>query len=253
MIIKSAITLVLLIVAYLIASAKHDSDQQEDVVHNPSNFYHVLAANWQSSFCEKRSRKYECTTQSRERYDANHFSLHGLWPQPRDNVYCGVDEKVIKTDGRILWKKLPALDLTEGTRQQLDQVMPGTKSFLHRHEWFKHGTCYSSTAEEYYLDSIRLMNALNTSNVRDLLADNIGKTVTASQIRAAFDRSFGRGAGDKIQIVCTTDGNRELITEIKINLSAGLHQLSFEQAIQKAPDNSRSGCKQGIVDPVGMQ
>ncbi len=251
MVIKFIVTLVALVGAYFLAATKHDEQSSE--AHDPSNFYHVLAANWQSSFCEKRSRKHECTTQSKERYDANHFSLHGLWPQPRSNVYCGVDEKIIKTDGRVLWRKLPTLDLSPETRAQLEQMMPGTKSYLHRHEWFKHGTCYSSTAEEYYSDSIRLMTALNQSKVRQLFDNNIGKKVTAKQIRAAFNQSFGQGAGNKIQIKCTLDGKRELISEIKINLSAGLHQLSFQQAIQKAPDNTKSGCKEGIVDAVGMQ
>ena len=43
-------------------------------------------------------------------------------------------------------------ELTEATRADLDLVMPGTQSDLERHEWFKHGTCYSDTPEEFKED-----------------------------------------------------------------------------------------------------
>src|SRR3546814_10932851 len=53
--------------------------------------FFVLAVSWQPAFCETRPAKPECVTQDEDRFDASHFALHGLWPQPRGNVYCGVE------------------------------------------------------------------------------------------------------------------------------------------------------------------
>jgi len=43
---------------------------------------YLLALTWQPSFCENKPNRKECRTQTTNRYDAKHWSLHGLWPQP---------------------------------------------------------------------------------------------------------------------------------------------------------------------------
>ena len=52
---------------------------------------YLLAISWQPAFCQTRQRKSECITQTQARFDADHFTLHGLCPQPINNVYCDVD------------------------------------------------------------------------------------------------------------------------------------------------------------------
>ncbi len=39
---------------------------------------YVFAVNWQLGFCETKPDKSECITQTEQRFDAIHFSLHGL-------------------------------------------------------------------------------------------------------------------------------------------------------------------------------
>src|SRR6266536_5805604 len=43
----------------------------------------VLALSWQPSFCETHSSKPECAAETAASFEATHFTLHGLWPQPR--------------------------------------------------------------------------------------------------------------------------------------------------------------------------
>ena len=50
----------------------------------------MLAVTWQPAFCQLHARKPECGSQTSDRFDATHFTLHGLWPQPRAKEYCGV-------------------------------------------------------------------------------------------------------------------------------------------------------------------
>ncbi len=215
---------------------------------------YILAVSWQPGFCETRPSKPECRSQTKDRFDASHFTLHGLWPQPRNNVYCNVAPETVALDKNRKWHDLAPLVLTDETRAALQVVMPGSQSGLHRHEWIKHGSCYhGEPAEKYYQDSLRLMQALNASAVRDLFANNIGREITATQIRQAFDRHFGDGAGDKIKVACKRDGRRRLITEITIALSGELDTSTLGEAILRAPDANNPGCDRGIVDPVGLQ
>ncbi|PIE61994.1 MAG: ribonuclease T [Desulfobacterales bacterium] len=217
---------------------------------------YILAINWQPGFCETKPDKPECQSQTEGRFDAAHFTLHGLWPQPRGNSYCNVSPEEIDKDQKSRWSDLQAITLDPATREELNKVMPGTQSFLHRHEWIKHGTCYNGkTPQAYFYDSLAMMARLNDENsaIRELFAKNIGKKITSDQIVSAFDQTFGTGAGDKITITCKQDGNRILITEITIGLQGDLAGIPLGKAIMNARKVREIGCTAGIVDPVGLQ
>jgi ribonuclease T2 len=219
----------------------------------PGATQYVLAASWQPGFCETKPSKPECASQTADRFDATNLALHGLWPQPRSNVYCSVSSSDVAADKDGRWDALPGINLEPATKQALDKVMPGTQSKLERHEWIKHGTCYGGTTEEYFGSAVRLMDAVNTSAVRALFADNIGKELSANDIRDAFDQSFGAGAGERVKVSCVNDGNRRLIGEITIGLSGELEEGADFAALLFASPPTDAGCPKGIVDAVGLQ
>jgi ribonuclease T2 len=208
---------------------------------------------WQPAICEGRPRKPECEAQGPGRFDATHFTLHGLWPQPRTNVYCGVAPRVRAADEAGDWDRLPAPDLAEATRARLEQVMPGTRSGLDRHEWIKHGTCFAGDAQAYYARSLALMDQLNGSKVRELFAANVGAEITGEAIRAAFDASFGEGTGRRVRVECQRDGSRTLIVEIKIGLAGEIGDAPSLARLAAASAPTDPGCPRGVVDPVGPQ
>jgi ribonuclease T2 len=214
----------------------------------------ILAASWQPAFCQTNQKKAECASQSGERYDATNFSLHGLWPMRQD--YCGVpaDQKTADKDGQ--WTSLPAVTLSTETKSALDKAMPGTQSALERHEWIKHGTCTKMSADDYFATAIYLMGDLNASAVRDLFAANVGKTLKSDAIKAAFDKSFGAGASDRVKMSCRRVGNKRVISELTIGLSqdavsAQAKEKGLGGLIQGAGQTS-FGCDEGIVDAAGF-
>jgi ribonuclease T2 len=217
---------------------------------------YVLAASWQPAFCETRPQKPECRSQSADRFDAARFSLHGLWPQPRGNAYCGVAARDIELDESGDWHLLPPLALSPQTRADLDEVMPGTQSFLHRHEWIKHGTCYADTPEEYFRESLALMAALNASPLRDLLAGSLGGTVPITAIRDAFDAGFDADVGDRIRLDCVRDAGRTLLIEIRISLRGDIDENTpFDDLLRTADRVPLAGdCPDTVmIDPAGLQ
>ncbi|MEL7272190.1 MAG: ribonuclease T [Pseudomonadota bacterium] len=213
----------------------------------------VLALSWQPAFCETRPRVRECRNQRAGRFDTNHFALHGLWPQPRAEVYCGVSAAERQRDERRRWRDLGGLGLTEDIQQDLARVMPGTQSYLHRHEWVKHGTCYSDDPNTYYEDSLALMAAVNASPVRDLFARSIGRRITANQIRRVFDEAFGEGTGDRVAVSCKRDGRRQIITELTLALRGPVSANPDIGAMARAAPRRRARCPGGEVDRVGLQ
>lgn len=213
----------------------------------------VLAISWQPGFCETRRKLAECRSQTAERLDATRFSLHGLWPQPGSNVYCRTEDRFVRLDKSRQWLKLPRLNLSEPLQTELEEAMPGVQSGLQRHEWVKHGTCYSADAETYYRDSLFLLAKVNKSGIGELFSTSIGKQLSSKTIRAAFDQTFGRGAGDRVRMACRRVGNRTLITELTIGLSGEISTDADPGDLILASPKTKPGCQAGIVDAVGFQ
>jgi ribonuclease T2 len=209
---------------------------------------YVLAVSWQPAFCQTHQSKAECRAQTEDRFDATHFTLHGLWPQPRGNDYCGVSGENKRLDKDKAWGRLPPLGLSEETMARLEVAMPGVASNLQRHEWIKHGTCYGKPSEEYINDALALLQQLNDSPVRELFADNIGSHVSAAVIRQGLEQTFGTGARDKITLNCK-DG---MITELQLHLRGEIqHDTPLGDLLQDAP-TARLRCAGGRVDAVGF-
>jgi ribonuclease T2 len=214
----------------------------------------VLAVSWQPGFCETKPEKPECASMTSDRFDATHFSLHGLWPQPRSNVYCNVEPAQIALDKDRRWNELDPLELTPETRASLDVVMPGTMSGLHRHEWVKHGSCYGDGApEEYFRDSLGLIDALNASGVQDLFETNIGQNIATAAISAAFSAGFGLEAGERVKFMCNRDQARTLITEMQLQLRGTISENPDLGELLSAGSRVGRGCSMGVIDPAGFQ
>ncbi len=229
------------------------SEKQPPVAVAQSGSFHILALSWQPAFCEAHADKTECKFASADDYEAKNFALHGLWPQPRNNVLCNVSAADKAADDNHRWEKLPAPELSGATKAALDKVMPGTQSNLERHEWIKHGTCYGASAEQYYKDAVRLVEAVNASPVQALVSSNIGKMIKTADLRAAFDTAFGKGAGLRVRVACDRDKNRLLISEITIGLRGDIAGGAAMGDLMLGSMPTDAGCVAGIVDPAGRQ
>jgi ribonuclease T2 len=217
----------------------------------------LLALSWQPAFCEARPAKRECVQLNGGLLPVTEtqLSVHGLWPQPRGNVYCGVPPALVDLDKDGRWSELPEPALDIDTREALDVAMPGTASFLQRHEWIKHGTCYRAAggADEYFDDTLLVTEAINGSAVGAFLADHVGAEVATRDVRARFDEAFGQGAGDRVQFHCAGDGSRVLLQEIKIHLRGTIRPETPVSELLLAADAVPIGCPGGIIDPAGLQ
>ncbi|MEE9322445.1 MAG: ribonuclease T(2) [Granulosicoccus sp.] len=233
-----------------------DEPLEPIVVGNESSD-NLLALSWQPAFCELKPNKAEC----RELNDGERpiaetqLSIHGLWAQPRGKVYCNVSAAMRQLDVRKQWAKLPELALSAGTRGKLRVLMPGTSSFLQRHEWIKHGTCHMGEggAEEYYADTIAITDNINQSAVGQFLAKNVGENVSTQTIRDQFNSAFGKGTGDRVQFHCEGDGNRVLLLGLKINLKGLIDERAELNTLLLAASKTSLGCPEGIIDPAGLQ
>jgi len=214
-----------------------------------SSKQNLLALSWHNAFCETHRYKKECKrglgSLIRSKPSEKSFVLHGLWPQPRHNVYCNVSSNDRYLDKNKKWHKLKSLGLSSSTKSALKSVMPGFNSNLHKHEWIKHGTCYGTNADVYYADAVSLVKQVNSSALGKFFSKNIGKKITLRQVQTLADKSFGRGAGNRVSLQC----NRGLVTELWLYIGSGSDDLA---TLLKRGKPTRSRCKGGRIDKAGF-
>lgn len=211
----------------------------------------VLGVSWMPGFCEKRSKTPECARQTASSLDARQFSLSGLWRVRK--TYCGVETGLREQDRKKDWLAMPELSLAEDVRLELAKAMPGVASGYDRHQWVKYGTCSGMVAEEYYARALKMLAVLNGSEVGKLFEDNLGGTIREDEVKAAFDTAFGAGAGNRVKMRCSRDGDRRVITGLTIGLGEVEGGGDDLAAMIAAAGETRFGCREGVVDEAGLQ
>ncbi|ASY57207.1 MULTISPECIES: ribonuclease T2 [Sinorhizobium] len=232
-----------------LAAAEESPGEEMKTVPDGARTEYVLAVSWQPGFCETRPTRKECVDQTSDRFDATHFSLHGLWPLKKS--YCGVETELKAQDRKGEWLELPKLAMADETAARLIVAMPGVKSGLDRHQWLRSGTCQADNADDYFTLQLRLLDELNASAVRALFADRIGSEIGEKQIKAAFEQSFGAGAGDRVRMRCQTVEGRSVITGLTIGLSGDLSGQAGLAGLIKAAGPTEFKCAKGIADAAG--
>ena len=185
----------------------------------------ILALSWENAYCELHPRAKECKT--RDPYTYTHFSLHGLWPNKKR--YC--KSKYPFKLSPLMWKVL-------------SKYMPAAKSGLARHEWIKHGTCFGTDPETYFLTAIKLTQQFNETQFINFFNTHMGSFVSLQRIRFVLGSIFGQKNIRKFQIVC----EKGFITEIRIHLEGNPIKEDLYELIDKAkPLIGVKQCKGGII------
>jgi len=208
---------------------------------NSGDIESVLVLNWHNTFCETHSNKKECKRDGGEA--KNHLVLHGLWPQPRNKTYCGVSSKIKRLNRAKRWYALPSLDLNSSVKELMTIYMPGSQSNLQRHEYYKHGTCYSKDANSYFYDALTMAKQADKS-IGEYLRANIGKRVKEINIKMLTAKSFGKDVKYKVAIKC----KRGILRKIWFSLKGRGDDIS---KLAKNAKQIHSNCKTAIVDAPG--
>ncbi len=213
---------------------------------------YVFAVSWQPAFCEKMGdSKPECKVTDPKSFQASNFTLHGLWPNKKscgtNYGFCGEQKKV-----KGPFCNYPPLSMELLTWDGLEMVMPSAAagSCLQRHEWYKHGTCQDKNTNDYYEEAIDFVKQFNSGKVKELIDNSIGESVLATEFYEAVDKTFGKDAHKRMQIICYKD----MLIDIYINLPKDLSTSDkLGDLILSADEKFRNSCgDKFIIDKIGQ-
>lgn len=164
-----------------------------------------LVVTWAPSFCRIEPSNGGC--KSGHVGDLGRtWILHGLWPQPKDNQYCGVSQG----------NERP-VELNSDVQDSLQSMMSDA-SALTSHEWYAHGTCSGITPDAYFGYAASLTDQARAV-LDPMFSDAEGTQISQGALRDRFNVQFGDGAGDRVSLDCrnvTGDGN--VIYELHLSL-----------------------------------
>lgn len=207
---------------------------------------YVLALSSQPGFCETygyEAGKPECRKLSKDSYQANHLTLHGLWPNMdvcgQHYGFCGVRARANHCD-------YEPIALSPEVSNELKNLMPSFNygSCLERHEWNKHGSCQILSADGYFSLAMRLSKEADQSTFGHYLTQHRGQTVTLSALHEVIKQTFGSLNGGKIYLGC----KHNVLVDIFIQLPALLPATeSLVSLVNQAPNNHlRDLCGQNV-------
>ncbi|WP_138468393.1 ribonuclease T [Poseidonocella sp. HB161398] len=218
----------------------------------------LLALSWQPAFCDlaQNGRKPECAKLNGGElpWTEEGFTLHGLWPQPRSAEYCGISTTEEASDRAGDWDALPKIALDRETAAALIRLMPGVRSQLERHEWTRHGSCYGDEAGQlgYFRDALWLTAEVNAA-LGPLMSERLGGQVALAELRDALDAQFGAGTGNALEMDCRRDGDRWLVSEIRLHLTGEIDPSRPLSPLLARPSPVPSDCDTAEVDAAGAR
>jgi ribonuclease T2 len=185
----------------------------------------VLALTWLNGFCKVNPAKAVCVNRKNGDYSLNHFTLHGLWPKKK---YCS---------------RKP-VNLSKNFLKTLQKYMPGAKFGLAGHEWKKHGTCFGSDPETYFITGIKFTQQFNETMILQFFNMHMGQGVSLKRMRWLFGQVFGKSNMRKFQMICKNG----YITEFRIKLKGNPVKEDFYKLIDNADEfKGVKQCKFGII------
>lgn len=183
---------------------------------------YVLALSWAPNFCCTHSSKQECQGLQGS-FGATHLTIHGLWPNYTDAQahqagagwpqYCA-------PYGSCQTNPPSGCDPDPSTiPADMTTYGPGYVSdndFLADHEWPKHGSCTGLDSGTYFSSAITSLKALpGDQGTPDLLTRNIGGSVAATDLRAAF------GSPESVMLSCDSSCNLTQVSICLTNAASG--------------------------------
>lgn len=205
---------------------------------------YVFAVSWQPAFCETHQGKPECQIHAPASFQARNFTLHGLWPNQNS---CGTNygfcSDVAQQKNFCDYRPVP---MNPATEKALGIVMPSVAagSCLDRHEWYKHGTCQTRSADQYFRIAMNLLKQFNDSGIAVFIAENVGKDVSLDAFLQKIDASLGAGAHKRIKLGC--DKNKNLV-DIYINLPDA---ISADSSLKELIAKGAAGYSAGSCGPA---
>ncbi len=178
----------------------------------------LLVVTWGPSLCKVDPANPGCTSGHVVNLGST-IIMHGLWPQPPSEQYCGVSGEIADEVRDARSGSVPPPDLPESVRAELRSMMSDA-TVMAPHEWYAHGTCSGVEPAVYFGDAIALTEQASKI-LNPVFKDAQNGHLSLSTVRSRFEAEFGKDAGKRVGLTCRdVDGEGIVVYEVHLSLPA---------------------------------
>jgi ribonuclease T2 len=197
-----------------------------------------LVLTWGPSLCRAEPTNAGCQSGHVEAQGST-WLLHGLWPQPVDNQYCGVPRGIAERARDMKGSDMPSVDVGGDVRTTLQSMMSDESSLV-PHEWYAHGTCSGVSPDEFFSDAAALTAQARTV-LDPMFTEAQGGRIQLSAVQDRFDQEYGASAGDRVRLSCrNVTGEGGVVYELQISLPR-VSEIRAPEGTRPLTDLIRSG------------
>lgn len=235
------------IVLRFVAADRSPGSSLHDSGHSTSS---LLVMTWGPSLCKVASSNPGCAN-GHVRMMGRTLVLHGLWPLPASEQFCGVPERVVGRPGGSPGGNLPTLTLPEDLQTQLQSIMSDATAIA-SHEWYRHGTCSGVTPAAYFGHAVSLAEQVRRT-LDPVFEAAAGGHLSVGVVRDHVDAVIEKGAGSRVGLKCrSVDREGLVVYEVRLSfppvteLGRDGRTVSLRDALGKGPPTP-AGCRSGRV------
>ncbi|MEI7913720.1 MAG: ribonuclease T(2) [Mycobacteriaceae bacterium] len=204
----------------------------------------LLVLTWGPSLCQVEKSNAGCRSGHVDKLGGT-FILHGLWPQPQTEQYCGVPRQMPD-------RARKPVTLPGDLAAELESIMSDSDRMT-THEWYAHGTCSGVDPGRYFGIATELTTQADRV-LRPVFNRAVGQRLSSRSVREAVDAALGAGSGKRVSMSCRKAGDgTDIVYEVRLSLPtvAALtptdgQQPSLAGALAEGP-LTQPGCGQGRV------
>ncbi len=182
-----------------------------------------LTLTWGPSLCMVEAKNAGCRSGHVGQMGQS-LVLHGLWPQPSTEQYCGLPKQ--GADRR-------SVELPDDVRKTLQDLM-SDENTMAAHEWYAHGTCSGVAAPEYFGIATSLATQVRTL-LDPVFVNAHGDRLSPRAVRETFDAQFGGGAGQRVGLTCRDVNGDSIVYEVHLSLPSVIDLLADQKADNALP------------------
>ncbi len=209
----------------------------------------LLVVTWGPSLCKVDPSNVGCTSGHVGELGPT-LIMHGLWPQPPTQQFCGVPNEGGKRQDQQS-TSMSSLDLPRDVQANLDSMMSDAE-IMAPHEWRAHGSCSGVPPAEYFGIATELTEQVNEI-LDPVFEKSQGGHVSLSEVRDRFAGEFGADAGTRVSLNCRdVDGEGMVAYEVHVSLPPvtdlrhEANTVALKDVITKGPEIA-AACRRASV------
>jgi ribonuclease I len=184
--------------------------------------HYALLMVWMPGLCKIEPDRTECKDLTLRRFDGLNLAFMALQSarsSGASNSFCYTMINDESLDRSRQWCDMYQPKIAATLTQQLQTLMPVTRSCQDRGLWARYASCTLYSANDYYARAIKLATAIGGTQVNQKIAAAVGETAKLSDLVEAFKADYGDDNANAVDFICRKIEGKSHLLQVRITLT----------------------------------